>query len=643
MLKVEAWLVAAALSVAVAAPAMAAPLAAYGDLPTIEQIAISPDGKLLAIDFVKGDQRSVLVQDIAAHKIVTGIKVGDAKVRDLRFAGDDHVIITTSETSGMLGIMVDRSEWSVANDFNLTTHKVKALLGDVDLAGNFIESTPEVRTINGKPVLFVTGVRFIGDEGQATLFRIDLDSDRSTPVVDSGGEVSTEYVVGADGRPAARVQFDAPSKSWELDTWQGGMWRRAEAKAASIETPDLIGLGRDGRTILVGDTEDGKYAVREISPDGGKASDPLDWGPNAGTIYDPATHRLIGIRTQLGDARSYTFFDHSDNLEWKGVEMAFRGSGIELASWSDDRKKLVIQYDSPTDGPGYALVDLTNGSTQSLGLQYPGLASADISPEQAVTFKAADGLEISGYLTLPQGREAKKLPLVVFPHGGPAARDNPGFDWWAQAMASRGYAVLQVNYRGSDGLGWKFMSAGFGEWGGKMQTDLSDGVRYLAAQGTIDSAKVCIVGASYGGYAALAGATIDTGVYRCAVDVSGPSDLAKLISWGSDREGRQGVGVERYWDRYMGAKGQSDPHLAAISPADHADKVSVPILIIQGKDDTVVPFEQSQIMADALKKAGKLYDFVILNHEDHWLSRSDTRLQMLQATMDFLAKNNPAE
>jgi dipeptidyl aminopeptidase/acylaminoacyl peptidase len=301
-----------------------------------------------------------------------------------------------------------------------------------------------------------------------------------------------------------------------------------------------------------------------------------------------------------------------------------------------------VRFDSPTTGPGYALVDLTDGSTQALGFEYPGLATADISPVKPVTFKARDGLEISGYLTLPQGRDPKNLPLVVFPHGGPAARDEPGFDWWAQAMASRGYAVLQVNYRGSDGFGWKFQSAGFGEWGGKMQTDLSDGVRHLAAEGVIDPGRVCIVGASHGGYAALAGATLDTGVYRCAVDVAGPSDLARLIAYGSERQGRQGVGVERYWDRYMGAKGQSDPHLIAISPAFHADKVAIPILIIQGKDDTVVPFEQSQIMADALKKAGKPYDFVVLDHEDHWLSRGDTRLQMLQATLDFLARHDPA-
>jgi dipeptidyl aminopeptidase/acylaminoacyl peptidase len=623
----------------------AAQLSAFGGLPTIEQIAVSPDGKLLAIDLVKGEQRSIVVQDLTTNKIVTGIKVGDLKVRRLLFAAGDHIIITTSQTSGILGVLVDRGEWFVASDFNLATRKVRSLLGDVDYAGNFISSDPVVRTIGGKPTLFVTGIRFLGDEGQATLFRIDLDTDRSSPIIDTPGEISTDYLVAADGKPAARVEYDAPSKRWELALWQGGWqggsWRPAEAKSASIETPNLVGFGRDGRSILIGQLEDGVYTVRELSPDGVKLSEPLPWGAHASPIHDPLTHQLIGVASLQGDERRYQFFDHDDDLEWKGIQQAFGGGDVALASWSDDRKKIVVRFNSPADGPGYALVDLTNGSTKALGLEYPGLTSADISPVRPVSFKAADGLEISGYLTLPQGRDPKKLPLVVFPHGGPAARDEPGFDWWAQAMASRGYAVLQVNYRGSEGFGWKFMSAGFGEWGGKMQTDLSDGVRFLAAQGTIDPAKVCVVGASYGGYAALAGATIDTGVYRCAVDVAGPSDLARLISWGSSREGRQGIAVERYWDRYMGAKGPSDPRLAAISPAFHADKVSIPILIIQGKDDTVVPFEQSQIMADALKKAGKPYEFVILNHEDHWLSRSDTRLQMLQATMDFLAKNNP--
>ena len=232
---------------------------------------------------------------------------------------------------------------------------------------------------------------------------------------------------------------------------------------------------------------------------------------------------------------------------------------------------------------------------------------------------------------------------MVLVHGGPAVRDEPGFDWWSEGMASAGYAVLRVNYRGSDGFGWKFMSAGFGEWGRKMQTDVSDGVRFLAAQGTIDPARVCIVGASYGGYAAAAGATLDLGVYRCAVDVEGPVELGKMITWDKSREGYEGIATQRYWDRFMGAKSPSDPHLVAISPADHADKVTIPILIIHGTDDTVVDPAQNQMMADALKAAGKPYGFVVLNHEDHWLSHADTRLQLLQSTVDFLVKNNPPD
>jgi dipeptidyl aminopeptidase/acylaminoacyl peptidase len=167
-----------------------------------------------------------------------------------------------------------------------------------------------------------------------------------------------------------------------------------------------------------------------------------------------------------------------------------------------------------------------------------------------------------------------------------------------------------------------------------MQTDLSDGVRYLAARGIIDPARVCIVGASYGGYAALAGATLDAGVYRCAASVAGPADLRRFVADEKDPDDRS---VEKYWLRYMGPQAGLDE----ISPAKRVSKVNIPILLIHGKDDTVVPFEQSQIMADALRKAGKPVEFVTLKREDHWLSQGETRLQMLQSVVAFLEKNNP--
>jgi dipeptidyl aminopeptidase/acylaminoacyl peptidase len=258
---------------------------------------------------------------------------------------------------------------------------------------------------------------------------------------------------------------------------------------------------------------------------------------------------------------------------------------------------------------------------------------------RVATYSARDGRPIKALLTLPRGREPKNLPLIVLPHDGPASHDEAGFDWMAQAFASRGYAVLQPQFRGSSGFGWNFESAGFGEWGRKMQTDLSDGVRALASQGFIDPKHVCIVGASYGGYAALAGVTLEQGVYRCAVSVAGLSDLRKFL--GGPKADAEHSSTVRYWDRFMGAKDPKDPVLDQISPASHAAAASAPILLIHGKDDTVVPIEQSEIMERALRGANKPVEFVALKSEDHWLSREATRMQMLQATVAFLEKNNP--
>jgi dipeptidyl aminopeptidase/acylaminoacyl peptidase len=172
-----------------------------------------------------------------------------------------------------------------------------------------------------------------------------------------------------------------------------------------------------------------------------------------------------------------------------------------------------------------------------------------------------------------------------------------------------------------------------------MQTDLSDGVRYLAKEGLADPARVCIVGASYGGYAALAGVTLDPGVYRCAVSVAGISDLKRMLQW----ESADGEQNKRYWNRFMGVTGPADPLLERISPIKHLAAVDAPVLLIHGRDDTVVAFEQSQVMFDAMKHAQKPVEMVTLKNEDHWLSRGETRLQMLQSTVAFLRAHNPPD
>jgi dipeptidyl aminopeptidase/acylaminoacyl peptidase len=459
-------------------------------------------------------------------------------------------------------------------------------------------------------------------------------------MVEQGGRGFDDWVVDPKGRAIAQAAYDDKAGLWKLSVKDpSGRWRAVKTITAPIDTPDLAGMGRSEHSILV-DLDDGKvgHAWREVSMETGAWGDPVVAADAQSAIHDPATGLLIGNAVLSGDTRTYDFFDPHDAAVWRSISKAYAGDEVSLKSWSDDRTKIIVRVDSAEYGPAYALVDTTALKASWLGAEYEALKSEDISPVKPVRYKAADGLEISGYLTLPRGRDPRGLPLVVLAHGGPAARDTPGFDWWAQALASRGYAVLQANFRGSVGFGPEFYKAGFGEFGRKMQTDLSDGVRDLARQGLIDPKRVCIVGASYGGYAALAGAALDRGVYRCAMSYAGPSDLRSQIYDSQEKQGREAL---RYWARFIGARDLDDPVLATISPAAHAADVDIPLLLIHGRDDTVVPIAQSRRMAAAMRRAGKPVELLELKGEDHWLSTGATRLAMLQATVDFLEKNNP--
>ncbi|MDB5429448.1 MAG: peptidase prolyl oligopeptidase active site domain protein [Caulobacter sp.] len=636
---------AAALAVLMAlgwlAPALAAPIEAYGRLPAIEQVAISPDGTMLAYVVTDGEKRAVVIRRTSDKSMVRGLNAGDTKVRDLRWAGSGHVLLTISVTTRAEGVLGRRREYFMVEDMDIATGRQRALMEKQAGAMNVVYGLPEVRIIDGTPIAFLHGIYFSdGSYGRLALFRINLKTGGSS-IVESPLEDVDDWVIDASGEVIAQSEYDQKSGRWTLKLKTGRSWRTRDSRIVPTGSPSLYGLGRDSHAIVAGALNaDGQPTYGEYSTgtETGAAA-PLQDDFDT-LIHDPVTQLLIGGSALVGDEERYTFFDPKTQSAWRTVAKAYAGNRVSLASWSDDRRKIVVRIDG-ADGPAFGLVDLDAKSAVWLAEIYGGLGPDGVAEQRAISYKAADGTEITGYLTLPKGRDPKGLPLVVLPHGGPAARDEPGFDWWAQALASRGYAVLQPNFRGSEGFGWKFMSAGFGQWGRKMQTDLSDGVRDLAAKGIIDPKRVCIVGGSYGGYAALAGATLDPGVYRCAVSVAGPADLRRFLQWGQQDFTSSQNSRLRYWTQFMGVDGIKDPDLADISPASHADAVSIPILLIHGRDDTVVPYEQSRIMETALKKAGKPVTLVTLDGEDHWLSRGATRLQMLNAVVAFLEANNP--
>jgi dipeptidyl aminopeptidase/acylaminoacyl peptidase len=635
---------AVAMLAALLAPAVArsAALEVYGQLPQLENVSLSPDGSRVAFVRTSDDTRVIAVASVADHKVLSLLRVGDQKLRGVEWADADHLMIITSATALPFGLIGPQQEWTQLQVYDVMKHSSITVpdlpqLRPVKML-NVISGRVMVRRLNGHTVLFVPGV-YADRIVLPALVRVDLDSGHES-LIRQGPEEALQWLVDADGEVVAEQDYSDRNQTWTLKVRRGERLEAVASGHEAIDFPRLVGFGPSADTLLMQSIEAGEPVWQLLSLANGTLAAPMaERSSLEDPIEDRLTHRMIG-GVHTDDDAHYVFFDPGMQARWDSVVHGFNGVHVRLASMSSDLQEFIVRIDGPGFGYQYSLVDLNIHKAEPLGDVYRGISEP--LEVRRLTYPAGDNLRIPAYLTLPRGREPKNLPLIVLPHGGPAARDTADFDWWSQALADQGYAVLRPNYRGS-ALSQRFLTQGFTQWGRKMQTDLSDGVRYLVSQGVADPARVCIVGASYGGYAALAGVTLESGVYRCAVSVAGLSDLKRWLSWVNGNHSLNNNLDQRYWDRYLGASGPNDPVLDQISPIKHIDALGVPVLLIHGKDDTVVPFEQSEVMFDALRRANKAVDLVVLKHEDHWLSRGETRLQMLQSCVAFLRAHNPPD
>ncbi len=624
-----------------ASDSQAAPLEAYGRLPLFEEASLSPDGTRIAFVRDVGTERLVVVSALANRAVLGSLRIKDEKVRSVEWADDARLLVMTSETSLPEFLAGSHSEWWHLQVYDVASKKVTTIpdgqkLREQDMM-NVVAGPLMVRHVKGHTVLFFPGIHLGETRTVKSLIKADLDSGGER-VDRYGSPDSISWLVDGEGSVIAEQNYSEEKQRWSLSVLRDGKLQEVAGGRASIEFPHLLGFGPTIDTLLIEESGEGDSVWKLWSLKEGRLSPPIAEGRSLdGPIEDRSTYRSIG-GAYLDDVERYVFFDPAMQGHWDAIVRAFAGDHVRFVSASSDFQKMLVLVDGAKFGFRYELVDLGTRKADPVADVYDGIAES--MQIRRIDYPAADGLQIPAYLTLPQGRETRRLPLIVLAHGGPAWRDDAHFDWWSQALADQGYAVLQANFRGS-ALNSRLLAAGYGEFGRKMQTDLSDGVRYLVKQGIVDPARVCIVGASYGGYAALAGVTLDPGVYRCAVSVAGVSDLRGFLTWVDERHLSASSIGQRYWDRFLGVSGPNDPVVARISPIKHVDAVTAPVLLIHGKDDTVVPYEQTDDMVDALKRAGKAVEFVKLKHEDHWLSRAETRLQMLQATVAFLRKHNP--
>jgi dipeptidyl aminopeptidase/acylaminoacyl peptidase len=633
--------------------AHAASLDVYGRLPHLEDVALSPDGTRIAFVRTDADTRTVAVVGAAKGEMLVSLRTGDQKLRGLRWADNDRLMIFTSVTAIPSTFLWNESEWRQLQIFDLKSGRNYMVPqpnptgGDISLM-TMITGVTTVRRIQEHTVLFVGGLQVIGRpmahgrgrEVVPVLVRVDLESDSSRIVRPGKRGFIDSWTIDDAGEVAAEELYDQRTHHWSILIRRDGRLQEVAAGDEAIDFPRVLGSGPVADTLLLQRIEDGDAVWRLLSLKDGSIGAPIAERQTLDhPIEDPLTFHMMG-GVHVGDSKEYVFFDPSAQQSWQAAVRAFPNERVLLESVAAGFKKMIVRVEGERDGYCFELVDLNTHRAEPLGDVYEGIGKP--LAVRRIAYTAGDGLQIPAYLTLPRDKPASRLPLVVLPHGDPAGRDTADFDWWSQALADQGYAVLRPNYRGSE-LNRAFLEKGFGEWGRKMQTDLSDGVRYLAHEGVIDPARVCIVGASYGGYAALAGVSLDSNVYRCAVSVAGISDLHKWLREVNHEHYGRDTAAQRYWERFIGASGPNDASADAISPLRHVDAITVPVLLIHGRDDTVVPFEQSQLIYDSMRGANKDVELVALKGEDHWLSRSETRLQMLRASVEFLRAHNPPD
>jgi len=626
----------------VVAPVVTAPTAppsveAFASLPFVERAALSPDGNHIAGIFgVAGEQKIVIMPLVggASKTIILGVPDGTQPGRVL-WVNNDNIIVSLT---GLLPVETDR--WYVTRllAVNRINGKHTKLLWDMNgqNAGDVL-SVPN----DGSNEILVAAQDTIYSNFPGfwpTVYRVDVTNGKKRRVVigregvfDWGADHLGQLRVGvgySDGGLTSRLIYRR-SNAEALRVVDKANYKRDEV----LTVPFLYLPGGDN-ALVMRDNDAGRTSIFEVD---------LATQKTVRTIFEPEQGDVEGaITSNDGKLLGAYTTDKKNPIVWFDPDLAdlqanFNKSvpnlRVHIESMSADRSKMLVRIDAAETPGSIYFYDTKVGVLQKIASVNEKLGSKKLSPVELVRYKARDGLEIEAVLTTPKGKDARNLPFIVMPHGGPWAHDSLNYDYWAQFLASRGYVVMQPNFRGSTGYGTAFLNKGKGQMGFAMQDDITDGVKWAVSQGIADAKRVCIVGASYGGYAAMWGIAKDPDLYRCAISISGVAALRREVNdFGNYLKGNL---YKTQWQ-------EMTPDFNAVSPINAVAKIKTPLMLIHGKRDVTVDHVQSQKMFNAMTKAEKVVEFVSLPLADHYFTREVDRITLLSSMEAFLAKHNPA-
>lgn len=594
---------------------------------------LSPDGQRLLARMFTGGARGLAVADLGGNGLDLIGLPADYDLLSYRWAGNGRVLIAM----GGQVPFYDRGPQYVSRLFvyDVVTHSLKPV-------------GPKVQGTNGTSVIWVDpdGKELLmasqADQfSYPTVFRADLVTGRTKVEQQPYDNVWSWYADAAGGlrggigyQPGGWFTLYRKGNS-------GGYSRSAQMAYDSgdaAEAMRLVSASDDG--YVLSNKSTGRAALHRYNFATGTLGEKVFDSPtNDVDDYDvdEKTGALLWV-TYTDDRNRTVWFDPQLKTLQANFEKSFGGRQVTIVSRSRDGARMVVWTGSVTDPGTYYLYERATGALARLAKVADKVDRAGLSDTKYVSYKARDGLDISAYLTLPLARPAKGLPLIVMPHGGPfGVRDTLAYNNEVQFLANRGYAVLQPNYRGSGGYGVAFAERGDGQWGRAMQDDLDDGMDWLAKAGTIDPKRTCIVGSSYGGYAALWGATRNPERYRCAVSFAGVSDLKSQLAYSSDFFVSRKMS-SRWKQRVRGDKAFD---LDSVSPLRSVAQLKVPVMVAHGDRDATVPVRQTTSYVRALEAAGKPHESYIYAGEGHGFDKAANEKDYLDRLEAFLAKHNP--
>jgi dipeptidyl aminopeptidase/acylaminoacyl peptidase len=555
----------------------------------------------------------------------------DYELRWLRWAGPSRLLL-----GAQIARMAEGIEFTVSRIVSLDVVSGQAVPLDTG------------RGILGDDVIFIDrqgAYILVSAQSAATeypdVLRVDLATGRST-IAENSREGIWDWFADASGVVRAGVDYSNNRVTFYYRSAPGARLRQIDSHR----------YPRDGSVIdmirFVGDSDHGIVITNAVTGRFGVYDYDFANDTRGDAIFEhPQADVTSAITGDDGRVDGVTFEDDRQRVHWinpdldhiqAAIDRALPGKINVMLDRTDDRNRFLIWSGGANDPGAYYVYDRAARRMDGFANPYEALDGRTFADVRPIHFRGRDGTDIPGYLTLPRGGGERDLPLILMPHGGPFARDSWDFDPWVQFLASRGYAVLQVNFRGSTGYGRAYVERGFGQFGSGMIDDLEDGVDWLAQQGIADSHRVCIMGASYGGYAALWAPIRHPDRYRCAISFAGVTDVRAILHY--DARLFSAPRYSREWRRRI--EGEEHTDLSQISPLQQAARLTIPVLIAHGDQDRVVPVSQSRNLVRALTRAGAHPESVFYAQAPHGFTKPQDSIDFLQRVEAFLTAHNPA-